>query len=133
MVVRGERGEVAGEVLNREDGVSSHYSSNATEGIGFILFFLYLMKYKFCRQNHRDVLQTLHITSNIGTIGSHKKHTKQDQRSNPWPNGLYFDLCGFSLSFFYLFVPIWTKAGQGMICRRGQGLCHRRCQALSGI
>jgi hypothetical protein len=26
-----------------------------------------------------------------------------------------------------------TKAGQGMICRRGEALCHRRCQALSGI
>ena len=36
------------------------------------------------------------------------KKKKQDQRSNPWPNGFYFDLCGFSLSFLYLFVPIWT-------------------------
>ena len=31
------------------------------------------------------------------------------------------------------FLGIWNKAGQGLICRRGQGLCHRRCQALSGI
>ena len=28
---------------------------------------------------------------------------------------------------------VCTNAGQGMICRRGQGLCHRRWQALSGM
>ena len=30
-------------------------------------------------------------------------------------------------------ISIDTKAGQGKICRQGEGLCHRRCQALSGI
>ena len=28
---------------------------------------------------------------------------------------------------------VYTKAGQGMIYRLGEGLCHRRCQALSGV
>ena len=35
--------------------------------------------------------------------------------------------------FLHCLKAALTKAGQGMICRRGEGLFHRRCQALSGI